>query len=153
MIATKDQTGRKVSIENNPSRIISVVPSQTELLFDLGLNDEVIGITKFCVHPDEWFRTKARVGGTKNLTIEKIKSLQPDLIIANKEENDEKQIKSLENKFPVWVSDIKNLSDALQMIHEISTITGTKANGDTIIKSYMNFHYCNQPKKKSLVCI
>src|ERR1044071_8173916 len=104
-----DQTGRNVTVPQKPRRIISLVPSQTELLFDLGLNDEVVGITKFCIHPAEWFQTKTRVGGTKQLKIDIIHELQPDLIIANKEENAREQIEELEKKFPVWISDINNL--------------------------------------------
>ncbi|MFX8856467.1 helical backbone metal receptor, partial [Acinetobacter baumannii] len=83
-------------MHNLPRRIISLVPSQTELLFDLGLEEEVVGITKFCVYPQQWFTTKQRVGGTKNIDIQKIKSLRPDLIIANKEENVKEQIECLE---------------------------------------------------------
>ena len=71
------------------------MPSQTELLFDLGLDDEVIGITKFCVHPEQWFRSKTRVGGTKALKLDIIESLHPDLIIANKEENTKADIDRL----------------------------------------------------------
>ena len=100
-----------------------MVPSQTELLFDLGLNDEVIGITKFCIHPTEWFITKTKIGGTKTLNIELIQQLQPDLIIANKEENEQSQIEQLANQFSVWISDIKNIDDALNMISAIGTIT------------------------------
>src|SRR5690348_4157090 len=77
-------------------RIISVVPSLSELLFDLGLNEEVIGITKFCIHPQKWFKEKVRIGGTKTLQIEKIQALRPDLIIANKEKNKKDKIKRLE---------------------------------------------------------
>jgi len=106
-----------------PKRIVSVVPSQTELLFDLGLNNEVLGITKFCIHPKEICQTKAIVGGTKNLNLEKIISLQPDLIIANKEENVKEQIESLAEKFPVWLTDVNNFEDALKMINDIGTIT------------------------------
>lgn len=98
------------------------MPSQTELLFELGLNEEVVGITKFCIHPDEWFRSKTRVGGTKNCSTEKIKQLQPDLIIGNKEENDKAQIESLMQDFPVWMSDIKNLDDAIQMILSLGEV-------------------------------
>ena len=112
----KDQTRRTIFIDAYPKRIISIVPSQTELLADLGLSDEVVGITKFCVHPNEWFRSKARVGGTKQLNIETIHALQPDLIIANKEENVKEQIEELENHFPVWISDVNKLTDAYEMI-------------------------------------
>src|SRR4051812_30672051 len=99
MITSVDQLGRTVSLAAKATRIVSIVPSQTELLYDLGLHEEVVGITKFCIHPVEWFRTKTRVGGTKKLDFEKIKSLNPDLIIGNKEENEQAQIKDLMNHY------------------------------------------------------
>lgn len=117
-----DQLERTIELKQIPQRIISLVPSQTELLFDLGLDEEIIGITKFCVHPEHWFKTKTRVGGTKQLHIEKIKQLQPDLIIANKEENVQQQIEELANHFPVWVSDVNNLNNAIKMIESIGEI-------------------------------
>lgn len=120
----KDQLGRDVSIPHPPRRIISLVPSQTELLHALGLSEEVTGITKFCIHPDEWFRSKTRIGGTKTLNIEKILALQPDLVIANKEENTASQIAYLMERVPVWVSDIHGLEDARDMIVRIGEITG-----------------------------
>ena len=112
----EDQLSRRIHTKKIPSRIISVVPSITELLFDLGLRDEVVGITKFCVHPEEWFRSKTRVGGTKKLKIDLIKSLQPDLIIANKEENTRSDIDALTEFSQVYISDIKTIDDAYKMI-------------------------------------
>jgi len=106
-----------------PRRIVSLVPSQTELLYDLGLEAETAGITKFCVHPRSWFRTKTRIGGTKQLHIEKIRLLQPDLILANKEENVREQVEALLDIAPVWMSDIRTLEDALSMIRETGRIT------------------------------
>ena len=94
-----DQIGHSFELKTSPKRIISVVPSQTELLFDLALNDKVIGITKFCIHPKEWFRNKVRVGGTKNLNLAKIAALKPDLIIANKEENTQSEIEELQKHY------------------------------------------------------
>lgn len=117
-----DQLGRTIELKQTPKKIVSVVPSQTELLFDLGLDEEVIGITKFCIHPEHWFKTKTRVGGTKQLQLEKIKELQPDLIIANKEENVQSQIEELAKDFPVWVTDVNNLNDALKMIESVGEI-------------------------------
>ena len=105
-------------------RIISLVPSQTELLYDLGLNEEVIGITKFCVHPEVWFKNKQRIGGTKDIHLEEIISLKPDLIIANKEENLKEQIEKLAAHCDVWVTDVNTLEDALQMILEVGNLTG-----------------------------
>ncbi|SDH01462.1 ABC transporter substrate-binding protein [Chitinophaga filiformis] len=128
----KDQLGREVSIPYPPRRIISLVPSQTELLYDLGLNEEVIGITKFCIHPDEWFRTKTRIGGTKTLHLEQILALQPDLVIANKEENTKEQVEYLMQHVPVWVSDIWQLGDVRNMIRNIGEITGKSERADEI---------------------
>lgn len=116
-----------------PLRIISLVPSQTELLFYLGLAEYVVGITKFCVHPANWQSTKSIVGGTKNINIEKIKSLNPDLIIANNEENVKDQIMELSQHFPVWVTDVSNLQDALQMIDDISQLTKTVSTGNKLV--------------------
>lgn len=120
---TTDQMHRQVTLPRfPPRRIISLVPSQTELLYDLGLEEEVVGITKFCVHPPEWFQSKARVGGTKTIHFEKIKALQPDLIIGNKEENEREQIEAMAEHFPVWMSDIATLEDALDMIMRVGAL-------------------------------
>lgn len=124
MFVFRDMMQREVILKSKPQRIISVVPSQTELLYDLGLDSEVVGITKFCIHPDKWFKKKARIGGTKKLNIEKISALNPDLIIANKEENTQSDIELLAKQFPVWISDIKTLADSLVMISEIGKIVG-----------------------------
>ena len=128
-----DQTGRRITLNQTPQRIISLVPSQTELLYDLGLTEEVIGITKFCIHPDKWFRSKTRVGGTKQVKMDNIHQLQPDLIIANKEENIKEQIEELEKHFPVWVSDINNLKDAYEMIGQIGLMTNKQQPAKEIV--------------------
>ena len=124
MLNFTDQLNRKIELPFTPKKIISLVPSQTELLNDLGLRDEVVGITKFCVHPDEWFHTKRRIGGTKNIDFEKIKQLNPDLIIGNKEENEKEQIEQLMKDYKVWMSDIYTLKDALNMIVQVGSLIG-----------------------------
>jgi len=121
-----DQMNHTISLEHIPRRIISLVPSQTELLADLGLEDEVVGLTKFCIHPQQWFQHKTRIGGTKEFDFEKIKLLNPDLIIGNKEENEKGQIDELMKSYPVWMSDIKTLPDAYEMISKIGELTGKK---------------------------
>jgi len=129
-----DQLSRTIELpEWPPKKIISIVPSQTELLYDLGLDDEVIGITKFCVHPEKWFRTKKRVGGTKQLNIAAIRDLNPDLIIANKEENLQEQVEQLEKEFPVWISDIKNLEQACHMIRSVGGLVGKSKHGEKLV--------------------
>lgn len=153
MITPTDQLNRTLIFKNYPGRIISLVPSQTELLYDLGLREEVVGITKFCIHPEEWFDSKTRIGGTKNLNLKKIQSLKPDLIIANKEENEESQINTLMKEFPVWISDIRKLEDALVMIEEISCIVNKKKKGvDLINKIILKFETLKAKKKKLISC-
>jgi ABC-type Fe3+-hydroxamate transport system substrate-binding protein len=117
-----DQMGREVTINFPPKRIVSIVPSQTELLFDLGLDQEIIGLTKFCIHPIEKFAERTKVGGTKKLNIDLIKDLKPDLIIGNKEENTQSDIEELSEHFPVWMSDIFTLDDAMKTIGEIGAL-------------------------------
>ena len=127
----KDQLNRTLSFSSYPKRIISLVPSQTELLFHLGLDKEVVGVTKFCIYPTDWKTRKTIIGGTKNLKIDLIKELNPDLIIANKEENDEDSLRKLMPIFPVWISDIKRLEDAFQMILSLGKITNTESTSFT----------------------
>jgi ABC-type Fe3+-hydroxamate transport system substrate-binding protein len=121
-----DQLDNRVEINFPPKRIISLVPSQTELLFDLGLDQEIVGITKFCIHPKDKFKSTAKIGGTKKLNIQKIRDLKPDLIIGNKEENQKEDIEILMKEFPVWMSDIFDLKDALQMIKSVGEIVNKK---------------------------
>ncbi len=132
-----DQMNQTVRLENNPSRIISIVPSQTELLYDLGLENEVVGITKFCIHPNKWFRSKNRVGGTKKVDIEKVKTLKPDLIVGNKEENSKEDIQKLKEIAPVWMSDVFNLEDALFSIREIGKMTRKTVESERLIEEIL----------------
>lgn len=124
-----DQLGNTMHLEKEPVRIVSLVPSQTELLYDLGLGDRVVGITKFCIHPKEWFYSKERIGGTKNVNLEKVKQLSPDLIIGNKEENTKGDIEALRKIAPVWMTDIYDLADSLEMITQVSEICNVKQRG------------------------
>lgn len=110
------------SFENSPKRIISLVPSQTELLYDLGLEDSIVGITKFCVHPFHLKSTKTVIGGTKQVKIGKIKALNPDIIIANKEENTKEIVLELSKICPVLVTDIKTIEDNSQMITDFGQL-------------------------------
>ncbi len=116
--------GYEVTFRFPPQRIVSLVPSQTELLSKLGLDLQVVGITKFCVHPPDWKKSKTIVGGTKNFRPEIIRSLHPDLIVGNREENHREGIEALKKEFPVWMSDVINLESALDMIRALGNITG-----------------------------
>lgn len=107
--------------------VISLVPSQTELLFALGVGERVVGVTKFCIHPAEARQSAVVIGGTKNFDFEKIAALKPDLILGNKEENYREGIERLAAVYPVWISDIATLPDALAMIRQVGLLTGTAA--------------------------
>jgi ABC-type Fe3+-hydroxamate transport system substrate-binding protein len=148
-----DQLNRTIRLENfPPKRIVSLVPSQTELLFDLGLENEVVGITKFCIHPTEWFKTKQRVGGTKTAKLDMIDALNPDVIIANKEENEQQQIEALCEKYPVYISNIFNLNDALNMIQDVGKITNTSQKANAIAnKISLDFSQLN-PLRQTKRC-
>ncbi|WP_026236527.1 helical backbone metal receptor [Pontibacter roseus] len=121
-----DQMGHQITLPHLPRRIVSLVPSQTELLFELGLGERVVGLTKFCIHPQQQVKLKEVVGGTKNFKLDVIDQLLPDLIIGNKEENYQEGIARLQEKYPVWMSDIYTLEDALGMILQIGQLTDTE---------------------------
>ncbi len=121
------------AIASPPKRIISLVPSLTELLSYLELQEETVGITKFCVHPEAWFRNKTRIGGTKNIHTDRVIALNPDLIICNKEENVKEQIEGLAALFPVYMSDVKTFEDALVEIKQIGMITGKKDAANALV--------------------
>lgn len=117
-----DHIGRTVMQLHAPQRIVSLVPSLTELLFHLQLQEEVKGITRFCAHPEEWKQQKAIIGGTKQVHVEKLQALQPDLVIASKEENIQEQVEAIASFAPVWVSDIGNLQQALESIEQLGVM-------------------------------
>ncbi len=110
-------------------RIICLVPSLTELLFDLGLGDQIVGRTRFCIHPKEAVESADIVGGTKNPNIERIKELRPDLIILNKEENRKEDAELLEQIADLLVTDINTIDEALLAITEIAKRTQTAEAG------------------------
>ena len=127
--------GLPVEIPIQPLRIVSLVPSQTELLFELGLANNIVGITRFCIHPAQLVVTKTKIGGTKNFNIEAIKALAPDLIIGNKEENFEAGITELKKNYPVWMSDVNTIEDAYNMMEAIGDITNKQPEVGAIIQS------------------
>lgn len=130
-----DQLNRTIAVNFPPQKIVSLVPSQTELLFDLGLDEEIVGITKFCIHPKHHFRRKTKVGGTKDFSIERIHALQPDLIIANKEENERTKIEQLCQQYPVWISDVVDLTSAYAMILGIGQVVGRVEKAEEMVKN------------------
>lgn len=126
-LAFTDQMNRRVLIPQEPQRIVSLVPSITELLFSLGLGDRVVGVTRFCIFPEEARKNSRNIGGTKKLHIDRIAELQPDLIIGSKEENTRDEIDALAKHHPVWMSDVQTVSQGIDMIRQVGEITGTTA--------------------------
>lgn len=154
MIESTDQLNTTIRLEHFPVRIVSLVPSQTELLYDLQLEEQVVGITKFCIHPDQWFQSKQRVGGTKNVHIEKVRELQPDLIIGNKEENTQADIELLREIAPVWMSDIDTLEQALEMIIEIGKLTNRISESEHIADVIrINFEHFRPTITRKWTCL
>lgn len=124
MIQCRDGLGELVELKAPAQQIISLVPSQTEWLAYLGLDAQVQAITKFCVHPFSWRSRKSIIGGTKNVHIERVERAQPDLIIANKEENEKDSIRAIKEKYPTYVSDVKNVDGAFKMMRDTGKLTG-----------------------------
>jgi len=145
-----DQTGYKITLDRHPQRIVSLVPSQTELLYHLGINP--IAQTIFCVHPTPYFKESNKIGGTKKLSLAKIKRLKPDLIIGNKEENHQAEIETLRSEFRVWLSDIYTLSDANTMILQIGELVNKKEEAESLVSAIQrDFSKINIAKKTQRV--
>ncbi|RKR07854.1 ABC-type Fe3+-hydroxamate transport system substrate-binding protein [Maribacter vaceletii] len=133
MVATiKDQLSRTIVLPSWPFRIISLVPSETELLVDLGLEEYIVGITKFCVHPNHLRQNKEIVGGTKNISFEKIRDLNPNIILCNKEENTKEIVNTLEKEYEVHVSDVKNIADVFDLIKQYQNLFNCKEKASKI---------------------
>ncbi|RED99458.1 substrate-binding family protein [Marinoscillum furvescens DSM 4134] len=115
--------GREVTFNFPPRRVVSLVPSLTEMLCDLGV--ELVGRTRFCIHPTEQVKKLPSVGGTKDFKVDRIVDLRPDLVIGNKEENYREGIEALEQHVPVWMTDINTISDSLQVWTDFGEITNT----------------------------
>lgn len=140
MNIVKDQMGYSIAVPAKINRIVCLVPSITELLCDLGLENKIVGITKFCVHPESCYRSKVRIGGTKDFDIEAIKLLNPDIIIANKEENQKDLLIKLKKYFPVWISDIETTEQALEMIEMLGVVLKRTIEANDLVKK-INFNF------------
>lgn len=132
VLSFTDHLGRLVRIPKVPQRIVSLCPSQTRTLFDLGLEKRMVGRTYFCIHPAEKVAEVLRVGGTKQVKMERIREVQPDLIIAEKEENTREMVEALEQEYPVYVTDVHDRSSALQMVRDLGLITGMAEQGNAL---------------------
>jgi ABC-type Fe3+-hydroxamate transport system substrate-binding protein len=128
----EDQLNRTIQLNYTPKRIVSLVPSQTELLCDLGLESSIVGITKFCVHPKHLINSITVVGGTKQVHFDKIKTLKPDIILCNKEENTKEMIDELEKIALVHISDIYTIEDCLELIDMYGVLFSAEKKAEAI---------------------
>jgi len=134
----KDQLKRELLIKGVPKRIISSVPSQTELLVDLGLEDSIVGVTKFCIHPKHLRKQKTIIGGTKNIKLKKIQALKPDIILCNKEENSKAIIENLLDIAPIHISDVYNLEDNFELFEMYGELFEVKEKAIELILKIKN---------------
>ena len=149
-IRITDDLGREITVPFPPQRILSAVPSTTEFLFDLGLEGRVVSRTQFCRYPKEKIKRLPDIGGPKNLDEDTIELLNPDLILANEEENEKAQIESLMKKYSVYVSKIRNVEDALSNILKMGEITGTEAKALEMANT-IKANFANIPKREKKI--
>lgn len=124
-----DPTGHTIEMAGAPMRIASWVPSQTEYLVDLGLRDRIVGVTKFCIHPSDVLTRENNIGGTKKIWREKLLELQPDLVIANKEENTLEDVQWAREHFPTYTTDVVDIPSALSMLQDLANLCGVPEKG------------------------
>lgn len=129
-----DASGVAVDLGRPPRRIVSLVPSLTETLCALGLADALVGITVYCVEPRDVVVGKTRIGGEKNPDLEKIRALEPDLVVANIEENLREHVETLRSwSIPVWVTYPRTVAEGIRLIEELGAVTGTEARAAALV--------------------
>lgn len=140
-----DALGREITYHYPPERIISLDPAITETLYYFGLNEEIVGRTRFCIHPKEKVKNAMNIGGTKDLKMDRIHDVKPDLIIAEKEENTKEMVETLEEHYPVYVCEIRTVQDGIQMTEDLGHVTGKSEQG-TKLKSDVETAFATLPK-------
>lgn len=129
-----DASGVALALPGPPRRIVSLIPSTTELLCALGLADALVGVTVYCVEPRDVVRGKTRVGGEKNPDLATIRALAPDLVVANIEENRREDVEALRaDGIPVWVTYPRTVAEGLAMIRDLGEITGARERAQALL--------------------
>lgn len=136
-----DASGTALALARPPRRIVSLVPSVTETLCALGLADALVGVTVYCVEPRETVRAKTRIGGEKDPDLDAIRALQPDLVVANVEENLRPHVETLRGwGLAVWVTYPRTVAEGLAMIRELGQVTGTAERATAILAELEPLH-------------
>jgi iron complex transport system substrate-binding protein len=130
-----DHVNRKVEVPVSPRRILSLCPSITHTLFALDLADQIVGRTQFCIHPADQVQSVPKVGGTKQIDYDMVDKLNPDLIIVEKEENPKEMVEKLAESYPVYVTDVEDYTDALQMIHDLGVLTNREQQARSMVET------------------
>jgi iron complex transport system substrate-binding protein len=135
--------GNELPIQYPPRRVVSLVPSMTESLFDLGFGDRVVGVTDYCIRPAEKVATIPRVGGPKNFRIDDIVRLQPDLVIANQEENDELLVRQLNlRQVSIWLTFPHTVNDALKDLLDLAGLFRDEMAARAVLSLERSVEYC-----------
>lgn len=131
--------------------MISLAPGITDTLYSLQLDDEIVGRTRYCIYPKNKVEQSETIGGTKKVNVDKIRSLKPDLIIAEKEENTKEIVEMLEKEFPVYVAEVQTVDDAYNMIESMGEITAREQQAEQLISSIKNgFNHLPQVEHKKI---
>ncbi|MFT5682710.1 MAG: iron complex transport system substrate-binding protein [Myxococcota bacterium] len=146
-----DGRGKILSLAAPPKRIVSLVPSTTESLFALGCGESVVGITRFCVHPADRLAGLVKVGGTKDLVIERLEALKPDLVIGNVEENTTEMFQTIEDRFPLYAAFPRTVDDAIDDLRTMGRLIGAEPEAaqwaDRITAARQRLHAAVRPGK------
>lgn len=145
MMEFNDQMGNLIRLAGPPRRIISLVPSLTELLFDLGLEEQIVGVTDYCWAPPDKIGRAAKIGGPKKFDFNVIRGLDPDLAIGDKEENYKDGVLQLRESTPVWLSDVRSLEDALEMIEGVGELVDRFENARQLVDEIRTNFECLPP--------
>lgn len=122
LVERMDACDRVVRLPQQPQRIVCLCPSLTETLWALGLAEQLVGRTRYCIHPQPQIESVASVGGTKQVGFDALHAVQPDLIIAEKEENRREDVEAMSQHWPVYVCDIQNLQQAHAAIAQLGDV-------------------------------
>jgi ABC-type hemin transport system substrate-binding protein len=137
-------------LDGPPERILSLVPSITEWLWALGLEDEVVGLTRFCVRPPHWKRLKTIVGGTKDVRIDAVRDLKPDLVLANREENTLEVVREISNFSAVYLSDVSDLGSAIRDLKAVGALCGKASQAEQLCAQIEGLWNSRPPETEAL---
>ena len=132
-VTVVDGVGRQVTVPEPPRRIVSLVPSTTETLAELGLAERVVGRTRYCVHPRPWVEGVPTVGGTKDVDVASVAALEPDLIVGNEEENRPELWAELEALAPLYVAFPRDVDEALDDLTTLARLAGVAGRGVELV--------------------